>query len=39
MKASLWEKYQNQLNEPWCITDFEEFKVWYDRCVIITETE
>lgn len=38
-KASLWEKYCDQLNDIWPIEDFEEFKVWYERCVIITETK
>ena len=28
-KKSLWEKFQDQKDEPWPFTDFNEFKSWY----------
>ena len=28
---SLWEKFQDQKEEPWPFIDFDEFKGWYDK--------
>lgn len=33
MKKSMWEKFQDQKEEPWAITDWEEYKEWYSKCV------
>lgn len=30
-EVNLWERFQQQLNEPWPFTDFEEFKVWWNK--------
>ena len=30
-KKSLWEKFQDQKEEPWPFIDFDEFKGWYDK--------
>ncbi len=31
MKKSLWELYQDQLDDVWCFTDFDEFKGWWAK--------
>ena len=28
---SLWERFQDQKEEPWPFIDFEEFKAWYEK--------
>jgi hypothetical protein len=30
-KKSLWERFQDQKEDPWPFLDFEEFKAWYDK--------
>ena len=28
---SLWERFQDQLEEPWPFVDFDEYKAWEDK--------
>jgi len=30
-EVSLWERFQQQLDEPWPFTDFDEFKDWWNK--------
>jgi hypothetical protein len=30
-KKSLWERFQDQKEEPWPFVDFDEYKAWEDK--------
>lgn len=30
-RKSLWERFQDQKEEPWPFVDFEEYKAWEDK--------
>lgn len=38
-ELSLWERFQQQLKEPWPITDFDQFKDWWSKQPINKKNE